>query len=291
MLDNPPLDIELAWLDRAGALRGTLSLPTGPWEKPRLSPDDRYAVVPRSFDLWRIDLARALPLRLTSDEGYENGSVWSPDGSKIAYTRGGRGREEIVVRSSDGSGEPTVLPTTDHLFKTVSDWSRAGLALTVIDSRTRRDVLLAPYPGGGAVQPLARTEFVEFTGKFSPDGRWLAYVSNEAGQIDVYVQSFPDGGHKTRVTNGGAEDLWWMPGGDEICYRTADRTQMMSVKLTRDGDGMNVGAARALFRFPPGVEWADFSHDGQRILATISTEGGRNRRARVILNWTAMLGR
>jgi len=57
-------------------------------------PDDRYAVVPRNFDLWRIDLARALPLRLTSDEGYENGSVWSPDGSKIAYTRGGRGREE-----------------------------------------------------------------------------------------------------------------------------------------------------------------------------------------------------
>jgi Tol biopolymer transport system component len=243
------------------------------------------------LDLWRIDLARALPVRLTSEDGYENEPVWSPDGSKIAYTRGGRGREEIVVRSSDGSGEPTVFPTTDHLFKFASDWSRAGLILSVIDSRTRRDALLAPYPGGGAIQPLARTEFVEAGGKVSPDGRWLGYISNEAGPLDVYVQSFPDPGHKTRVTNGGAEELWWMPGGDEICYRTADRFQMMSVKLARNGDGMDVGAPRVLFRFPPGVEWSDFTHDGQRILATISSEGGRNRRARVILNWTAMVGR
>lgn len=291
VLDNPPPDTKLAWLDRAGVLGGTLSLPTGPWERALLSPDDRYAVVANNSDLWRIDLARSLPVRLTSDSGYETAPVWSPDGSKIAYTRGGRGREEIAVMNSDGSGEPTVLRTTDHLFKNASDWSGAGLILSAIDSKTRRDVLLAPYPGGGAVRPLARTEFGEFFGRVSPDGRWLAYFSNEAGPLDVYLQSFPDPGHKTRVTNGGAVYMWWMPGGDELCYRTADRTKMMSVKLTRNGANLDVGEPRLLFRYPPDVEWSDFTHDGQRLLVTISSEGTRNRRGRVILNWTGMLRR
>lgn len=193
--------------------------------------------------------------------------------------------------NSDGSGEPTVLRTTDHLFKNASDWSGAGLILSAIDSKTRRDVLLAPYPGGGAVRPLARTEFGEFFGRVSPDGRWLAYFSNEAGPLDVYLQSFPDPGHKTRVTNGGAVYMWWMPGGDELCYRTADRTKMMSVKLTRNGANLDVGEPRLLFRYPPDVEWSDFTHDGQRLLVTISSEGTRNRRGRVILNWTGMLRR
>jgi Tol biopolymer transport system component len=290
VLDNPPSDTNLGWLDRDGVLRATLSLPTGPWERPVLSPDDRYAVVPKSADLWRIDLARSLPIRLTSDAGYENEPVWSPDGSKIAYTSGGRAREEIMVMNSDGSGPPVVQPTTDHLFKLASSWSRQGLLLAVIDSRTIRDVVLVPYPEGRPVTTLAGTGFAEFGGKVSPDGRWLAYISNEAGApADLYLQSFPVPGHKIRVTNGGAEMMWWMPGGDELCYRTADHTRMMSVKLGRLGENIEVGEPRLLFRYPPDVEWSDLTHDGQRILVTISSEGARNRRARVVLNWTAMM--
>ena len=289
ILDNPPSDTNLGWLDRDGVLRGTLSLPTGPWERPILSPDDRYAVVPKNSDLWRIDLARSLPLRLTSDPGYENEPVWSPDGSKIAYTSGGRAREEITIVNSDGSGEPTVLPTSDHLFKLASDWSPQGLILAVIGGRSR-DVVLVPYPEGRPVSTLAGTGFAEFAGQVSPDGRWLAYLSNEAGAPpDMYLQSFPVPGHKIRVTNGGVEMMWWMPGGDELCYRTGERTRMMSVRLSRQGENIEVGEPRLLFRYPPDVQWSDFTHDGQRILVTISSEGARNRRARVILNWTAMM--
>ena len=290
VLDNPPSDTNLGWLDRGGVLRSTLSLPVGPWESPVLSPDDRYAIVPKNSDLWRIDLARSLPVRLTSDPGYENEPVWSPDGSKIAYTNGGRAREEIMVLNSDGSGEPTVVSTqTDHLFKLPSDWSRQGLILAAIGARSR-DVLLAPFPEGHPVTTLARTVFAEFGGKVSPDGRWLAYLSNEAGSPpDLYLQSFPVPAHKIRVTNGGAEMVWWMPGGDELCYRTADHTRMMSVKLSRAGENVEAGEPRLLFRYPPDVDKSDFTHDGQRILVTLSREGARNRRARVILNWTAMV--
>jgi Tol biopolymer transport system component len=289
-LRNPPRDTQLRWLDRTGAPRGILPLPNGTWMGGVLSPDDRFAAVSNGTDLWRVELGRGLPLRLTSGNGVHTDPVWSPDGRQIAYTRSGRGREEIVIMNSDGSGEPKVLPSTDHLFKLATDWSSAGLMLAVIDNRTLRDVILVPYPEGGAPRPIAATSSVEAFGKVSPDRRWVAYMSNEAGPLDVYLKTFPEGAHKTRVTNGGVDSFWWMPGGTELCYRTQDGIQMMSVKLTRRGEDMEVEDPRVLFRYPPDAQWSDMTHDGERFLVTISSEAARSRRAHVILNWPAMMG-
>jgi eukaryotic-like serine/threonine-protein kinase len=291
VLERSTPDTQIGWLDRSGALRGTLSLPAGPWERPVLSPDDRFAVVPNGDDLWRIDLGRSVPLRLTSSGGYHSDPVWSPDGRQIAYTTGRQGREEISLLSSDGSGEPRVLPTTNDLFKLASDWSREGLVLTIISGTNFRDLWLAQPTSGGRVAPLVQTPFAEAFGKVSPDGRWIAYISNEGGTDDVYLQSFPLGGHKTRVSSGGATWLWWMPGSDEICYRTTNRALMMIVKLTRNGEDLEVGEPRLLFRYPLDVIRSDFSHDGQRMLVTYASGGARNRTARVILNWTALVKR
>jgi serine/threonine-protein kinase len=125
----------------------------------------------------------------------------------------------------------------------------------------------------------------------SPDGRWIAYLSSEAGHDDVYIQSFPGLGHKVRVSTNGAARVWWMPGSDEVCYRTVDERQMMNVKLTRQGDDLVVGQPQVLFHFPAGVVGTDFSHDGQRVLANVAQTGGQGSTARVILNWTALLKR
>jgi eukaryotic-like serine/threonine-protein kinase len=291
VLDESPPDTRLAWLDRGGAVRQTLALPPGPWGPPALSPDDHYAAVTNGDDLWRIDLARSVPLRLTSGGGYHNTPVWSPDGRMIAYTAGGKGREEINVLSSDGSGEPHVVPTTDDLFKLPTQWTNDGIVVTIIRGPTTRDVLLAPYPRGSLI-PLVETPFSEFAGKVSPDGRWLAYLSTEAGvPPDVYVQSYPTPGHKVRVSSSGADDVWWIPGGDELCYRNSSRTQMMSVHLSRVGEDIHVGEPGVLFRFPPGVQGTSFAHDGQRMLVSLSSEGGARRSAHVIFDWTALLPR
>jgi hypothetical protein len=292
VLENTPPNRRLGWIDRNGNALGALALPAGTWGRPVLSPDDRFAVVPKDDDLWRIDLVRSVPpLRLTSGGGYHNAPVWSPDGSRIAYTEGGKGREEIYVRRADGAGEPELVPTTDDLFKVASDWCREGLIVNPIRNQTSRDIVLVPYPDKGPVRPLVQTGFAEADARLSPDARWIAYYSNEAGNpVDLYLQSFPDGTRKTRVSSGGAYLFWWMPGSDELCYRTFNRTHLISVALVRRAEEIEVGEPRVLFRFATDVDWSEFTHDGRRLLVATSSDA-QHRKAHVVLNWTAMAGR
>ena len=193
--------------------------------------------------------------------------------------------------NADGSGEARVLATTSDLFKSATDWTREGLVITNIGSTTFRDIWLAPDPRGGQARPLIQTRFSEGLAKVSPDGHWIAYISNEAGGDDVYIQSFPTPGHKTRVSSGGANIMWWMPGCDEICYRSASRTLMMSAKLTRQGEDLEVGEPRILFRYPTESTSSEFSHDGKRVLVSYTGADAQSRTARVILNWTTLVKR
>jgi Tol biopolymer transport system component len=281
---------QIEWLDRTGASRGMLSLPPADYGEPVLSPDGRFAIIPRGGDLWRVDLARSVGVRLTSGGDLAANPVWSPDGARIAFT-GRRGGEEIFEMSSDGSGDARVLPTTSDLFKTPEDWTREGLIFNSIGRETFRDIWLAPS-GGGPPTPLIRTRFAELDARVSPDGRWMAYISNEGGDDDVYIQSFPVPGHKVRVSASGAwQVLGWMPGSDEVCYQSGSRAEMVSVKLTRRGDDLEAGEPRILFRFAAGVTGVAMSHDGQRVLVTAASAGAQQRKLRVILDWTALMKR
>jgi Tol biopolymer transport system component len=282
---------QLAWFDRTGAPRGTLSLPPGDWGPPVLSRDDRFAVVPKGNDLWRVDLARSVAVRLTPGGDLASNPVWSPDDSRIAYTAGRRGKEEILEMSSDGSGEARVLPTTPDLFKSPNDWTREGLIFDNIGGETFRDLWIVPTSGDGPPAPLIRTRFTELLARVSPDGHWIAYLSDEGGSSDVYIQSFPVLGHKVRVSSSGANQVWWMPGSDEVCYQSTSGGEMVSVKLTRNGAVLDPGEPRVLFRLSSGVEETDWSHDGQRILASVASSGAQERKLRVILDWTALVKR
>ena len=137
---------------------------------------------------------------------------------------------------------------------------------------------------------MAAGEFAEVLGRVSPDRRWLAFLSAEAGgRPDVYVQAFPEPGHKIRVSSGGAAAVWWMPDGDELCYMPLNFTRMMSAKVIRNGEDLEIGDPRILFDLPADVASGDMTHDGQRMLVTISRGAADNRAMRVILNWTSML--
>jgi hypothetical protein len=290
LLDAHAPDTRLEWFDRNGVQRGVLSLPAGKWERPVLSPDDRFAALVNSGDLWSVDLVRSVAVRLTASGLARLDPVWSPDGRRIAFTEN-HGHEEIMIMNADGSGRAEPLATTPDLFKEPLDWRPEGLVFQTIAQATFRDIWLASPGGGAAPIPLVQTSFTEYGARVSPDGRWIAYLSSEAGHDDVYIQSFPTLGRKVRVSTDGADRVWWMPGSDEVCYRTVDHTQMMSVKLARQGDGLAVGQPRMLFRCPPGLLGTDFTHDGQRVLANVAQTGGQGSTARVILNWTALLKR
>jgi serine/threonine protein kinase len=280
-------DTQLAWLDRSGARRGVLPLAPGPWKNPVLSPDDRFAVVENGNDLWRVDLSRSVAARLTSNGATNYSPVWSPDGSQLAFTLSQRGIERIMVMNSDGSGEPTELATTQDLFKSPDDWTEAGIVFNSIVPETFLDLWLVS-PEGGAPAPLVRTRFRDYRGAVSPDGRWLAYISNESGTDDAYIQSFPTPGHKVRVSSRGTSRVWWMPGSEEICY-VSHSGEMVSVKLTRRGDELDAGEPHVLFSMPQGVQRTDFTRDGQRLLVASTVTGARPRRLHVVLDWTALV--
>jgi dipeptidyl aminopeptidase/acylaminoacyl peptidase len=286
-------DTQLEWLDREGTVRGTLALQPGPWRDIRISPDARYAAVTNGDDIWRVDLSRSVATRLTSNGAVNLSPVWSPDGSQIACEMSRAGREEILVMSADGSREPRELPTTSDLFKNPEQWVGDTLFINNIGAATYNDVLTMQMTGGSHPQPLLQTRFRENNPRISPDGRWIAYLSDEAESTDAYIQSYPGLGHKVRVSrNGvGGSSLWWMPGSDEILYPNAANDAIMSVGLRRSGSEIEPGDERMLFKLPPRIVSSDFTADGQRALVSVVVPGQESRKLRVILDWTGLVAK
>jgi Tol biopolymer transport system component len=168
-----------------------VALEPGEWIRPVVSPDNRFVAIQKARDLWRVDLARGSATRLTNGASNYD-PIWSPDGRWIAFTSDRRGPEEIFVIASDGSGEARHLPTTDTQFKLADAWIGDQIIVQSIGVGTARDLWIVPADGSGPARPLIQTSFAEWGAHVSPDGRWVAYLSNESGAAeDVYIQSFP----------------------------------------------------------------------------------------------------
>jgi hypothetical protein len=193
--------------------------------------------------------------------------------------------------NSDGSGDPQPVPTSDNLFKSAECWTREGLIFNDISGSTFRDLSIVAVDGDRKPRPLIKTQFTEIGARVAPDGRWVAYLSDEAGRTDVYIQSFPVLGHKVRVSTTGALSIWWMPGSDEVCFVSPGAGAMMSAKLHRVGNELEAETPRKMFELTGRGVGGDFSHDGQRLLGSVARPGAQQRRLRVVLDWTALLAR
>jgi WD40 repeat protein len=280
---------KLQWFDRAGAARGAIPLPPGPWAVRRLSPDGRRAAVMNGSDIWILDLERSMPTRFAPTMSTEASLAWSPDGSRMAYVSKQTGRSEIFVGSSDGADEAKLVPTTEVLFKYVMDWSPDGnyLVFSGVDPSTRSDLWLLPMNGERKPEPYLRTSYVESSARVSPDGRWLAYSSDETGTVEIYVQSFPKPGHKVRVSSDGGGFPSWSRGGKELRYLRGNTTISVPIEA---GDECRPGMPRPLFTLPDGVTGGGVTADGERMLVSIATESP-HREIRLLLNWKAALPR
>ena len=229
---------QLRWFDRDGKPIGTVGLP-GEYQDPALSPDQRYAVATmldaqrRNYDIAIFDLARGIPQKVTTSSADEIRPIWSPDGQYIAFGRRTNAGLAMYRKRADGTGpEELLLEGASPL-----DWSpdgrhilfvgRAGptdtfadLWVLSLDDRKSRVYLPTPY--------------VETTGAFSPNGRWVAYTSNELGSFDVYVSAFPQPAARVRVSSNGGVAVRWRRDGRELVYGEPDGT---AVAVTVDGSG------------------------------------------------------
>ncbi|MEO7658711.1 MAG: protein kinase, partial [Pyrinomonadaceae bacterium] len=205
---------QLAWFDRAGKQISLIG-PPADYNDVMLSPDDKRAAVQRldagNSDIWLIDLVRGVPTRFTFNASSEDNPAWSPDGNTLLFSSGKDGPSRIYKKVSSGAGNEELVGDTPEVNDDGIDQSPDGkfVLFETIGTNTGPDLWILPLSGDTTPRALLATEFREQHGRFSPDGRWFAYVSDESGRPEVYVQSYPLGGGKWQISSGGGAQPHW----------------------------------------------------------------------------------
>ena len=281
-------------VSRDGRVLGTIGEP-GPYITMRPSADGQRLLLLRAetgapiFELWTMDRRRATPTRLTNNKGNAPFQAWSPDGTAIAYSSNHGGSNDVfsVYTQDLDSREAVANPPSNDKFKSVYDWATSGIVYSESLSADIQHLWLWP-PNGGEAIPLVTTAYRNYDGTVSPDGRWLAFVSNETGQDDVYVQPFPSG-RSERVSRAGGTSPVWGTGPEELFFSTP--AGWLMVVRADPSDSMLFGTPKPLFQlnqisgFRGASLWA--AVDDDRFLVLQPWRADRN--VHLTLNWPALL--
>ena len=298
---------ELVWFDRTGNPIANVPGATG-YQKPALSPDEKTIGAHKvdsetqSQDVWLIDSARGVTSKLTTNPGLDNMGLWSPDGRRIMYgsTREGQGTNAYLKDVEGKDTETALFDTGERELQQHTDWTDKAMVYGRLDAKNQWDLWTTPgtlAPGGKAGSPslYLRSPFNEHEGTLSPDGRWMAYSSDQSGRWEVYVAAFPTHGPRaTPVSTDGGRWPRWRRNGRELFYVSADR-RLMSVTV-RTGAVFTADVPRPLFtlRSKEGGAPSDRPYepagDGQRFLVNVALETV-SPPISVFLNWPAALRR
>ncbi len=289
---DPPVR-RLAWLDAAGHIDQVIPMQPGPYTGVRVSPTGRHAALWRNdpqtmVDIWLVELERGTTTRFTSDPGIEGFfPTWSPDGSRMAFGANGKGPYDIYVRPVTGSGQEELLHASGVMKKWPRSWAPDGRSI-VFDTATPEtgdDIHILPLEGDRVPVPYLVTRFNENSGAISPDGRWLAYQSDESGRYEIYVQPFPVAGAKTQVSTDGGFQPTWSRDGRTLYFGKPDGTVLAAD--VEAGAEFRASVPRAHFTGPRGFVGLSFT--GERWLCLVGVGAERPATITVVVNWAAAL--
>lgn len=240
-------------------------------------------------DVWMYELQGEGAKRLTFDPAFDVAPIWNPDASGLVFSSNRSLNIDLYVKNSDGAQEEKVF-VHDDLNKLPSDWSRDGKYILYTRGT---DLWFVTFPDAKNT-PFLKAASILRNGQFSPDGKWVAYASNETGKWEIYVTSFPEPRGKWQVSTGGGEQPRWRGDGKELFYLSSDG-KMMAAPVTT-GVNFNVRTPAVLFQAAPRQPVStndqfvyDVSHDGQRFLMITQVKNAETQPMSVILNWDAEL--
>jgi Tol biopolymer transport system component len=288
----------LVWVDRNGKEEPLGAQPDA-YRTPKISPDGTKVALTvgmgRNSNIWIWDLFRKTLSRLTYDKGEDSSPIWSPDGKRIVFASQREGARGIYWKAADGTGKIDKLSTGFHFFAGDISWSGDGKALVFMevfnDSLSFIGIAQMLMEGDRASKPLLREKYVQANPQISPDGRWIAYMSEESGKNEIYVRPFPEvNSGKWPVSTSGGIEPRWSRDGRELFYRNGDAMMAVTVETKPT---FKAGVPKELFRgtyfSTLGIHW-DISPDGKRFLM-IKESAGKTpaaagpRKINIVLNW------
>jgi Tol biopolymer transport system component len=296
---NTLVPTRLQWVDRSGRPLGVVGDPAL-YGGVRLSPDGQRAAVPiyepniGKSETWIVDLSSGVKTRFTNGPSENNSAVWSPDGSRIAFSSDRTHQDDLFEKAAGGGMNERPLLEAEGQ-KLAADWSPDGRYILYFDREPRgeRRVGLSALPLFGDRKPLTvleRTHREDLAARFSPDGRWIAYAADDSGRSEVFVTDFPEATQRWQVSTEGGTQPRWRRDGRELFY-TAPDGKIMSLEIG-SGRTFQAGAPKALFEtLPPwmaGFDFYDVASDGQKFLMNLPPNQSTPPLS-LIVNWTAAL--
>jgi len=298
---------QLVWYDRSGKKLGVAG-GTGDKLDLRLSPDSRRVAIAqfdyqsRNYDIWIHDFSRDVPTRITFDPALHRLPIWSPDGLQILYASNRDGHWNIYRKAASNAGTEEIL-LDSNVNKIATDWSSDGRYIaffTTGDKRTNSDSWILRLPSGQAggkpeAIPFLRTEFNEGQeATFSPDGKWVAYQSDQSGKNQIFVRPFSGSGGVGQISTAGGTRPHWRRDGKEIFY-IDEAGRFTAAEIRINGLALELGSIRSLFKVDAvrnvgGISFLDGSAydvtgDGQRFLVNVFLEDTTPYPATLVVNW------
>jgi serine/threonine protein kinase/Tol biopolymer transport system component len=285
---------QLTWFDRSGKPAGTVGVP-GSYSNVRLSPDGRRVAADqadpdgRNTDIWILEPARDTTTRLTFDSTFHTTPIWSPDGKQILFSSLRKPGFDLFLKNADGSGSEEEVANLGAVSQVNPwDWSRDG---KYVLCRKGNELWYLSWPERVA-RPLLQAKWTVRNAQFSPDGRWMAYASNETGKMEIYVSPFLSATGKWQLSTGGGQEPRWRQDGKELFYVSAEG-KMMAVAVTA-GASFEAGSPVALFQTHRRQSIAaqdvfsyDVSGGGQRFLIATKVDEANAAPLSALLNWAS----